>query len=388
MVNIEVTPLLDTIDLHFLILFSEKVDEKVNGSTARAGKRKREANHRILQLEQEPSQAREDMRSVTEDQQAAIEEVQRANEELLNGSEELQSMNEELITVNQELYNRNDELTQIRKFSEITIAMLHEPLILLDKSFKVVSGNTAFYNTFELTERETIGNDLFTLQNKAWDIPRLREEIAKGRVIQAEIGVAFPSIGDRIICFNIQPIEQENGERLTMVTLDDITVRKKAAALLEESVLRFNRLTNAVPQKIWTANAKGDLEYVNAQWWEYVGQAAGEVANWSWQNTIHPDDWPQNQRTWNSAIDSGKDFELERRFLRHDGTYRWHLSRGVAQRELGKLTSWVGTDTDIDEQKKFASELEAQIGERANLDKQKNNFISMPPMNSRPPSQA
>ena len=65
------------------------------------------------------------------------------------------------------------------------------------------------------------------------------------------------------------------------------------------------------------------------------------------------------------SITTGKDFLFEHRFRRHDGKYRWQLSRAIPQRdEEGKIQMWVGTSTDIQDQKTFADELEKQVNER------------------------
>ena len=189
-IAIEVIPLLDTIDLHFLILFKEQVSantgqqpvtKKEKGISAKNEKDEKQV--RIEQLEKELAQSREDMHSITDEQEAANEELQSSNEELLSGSEELQSLNEELetskeelqstneelITINQELYDRNVQLNESRKFAEATISTLHEPLLVLDKSFRIKTANKSFYKTFFLTEEETVGELLFELLESSWD---------------------------------------------------------------------------------------------------------------------------------------------------------------------------------------------------------------------------
>ena len=258
-VSIEVIPLLNTVDLHFLILFREQVsivNEQLamgKGKGIAAKIKKEEKDIRIQHLEKELARAREDMRSITEDQEAANEELQSSNEELLSGSEELQSLNEELetskeelqstneelITVNQELYDRNEELNQSRKFAEATISILHESLLVLDKNFRIKSANKSFYKNFQITEDETLGKILFELQDNGWDIPGLRKELGKiqkekEKMVEVEIAFTFPAIGERFICFNIQPIHSESGEQLILLALDDITSRKDAEQILKE----------------------------------------------------------------------------------------------------------------------------------------------------------
>ncbi len=65
------------------------------------------------------------------------------------------------------------------------------------------------------------------------------------------------------------------------------------------------------------------------------------------------------------SVKSGKDFLFIHRFKRSDGEYRWQLSRAIAQiDEFGKIQMWVGTSTDIEDQKNFTNRLEEQILER------------------------
>ena len=74
-----------------------------------------------------------------------------------------------------------------------------------------------------------------------------------------------------------------------------------------------------------------------------------------------------------NSIKTGKDFLLEHRFRKHEGEYRWHLSRATPQKdENGHIQMWVGTSTDIQEHKTFASELERQVNIRTNELAEKN----------------
>ena len=69
----------------------------------------------------------------------------------------------------------------------------------------------------------------------------------------------------------------------------------------------------------------------------------------------------------------GEDFKFEKRVRYKNGTYRWHLSHSIAQRDSeGKIIAWIGTNTDITEQKSFAEELETKVQERTEELKIKN----------------
>ena len=649
-VTVEVVPLLNSLDLHFLILFRNTIDFVSNEESIKKGPKNpltesKGVVNRILQLEKELAQAREDMRRITEEQEASNEELQSSNEELLSGSEELQSLNEELetskeelqstneelITVNQELHDRNEELNQSRRFAEATLTVLHEPLLVLDKNFTIKIANAAFYKTFGISEEETLEKHLYSLQDNGWDIPELRKELSKvqkgkEQMVEIEITFTFPAVGERIICVNIQPVSRESGEQLILLTLDDITARRNAENILAENVKiiakerqllhgflndspaifailkgadhvfefankaylefigkkgiigksviqvmpelisqgymqnlnevyetgnpyvakespiflntgnpktehrflnfnyqaikdeegktngvlvfaydvselimgrnhvkrnadmiekmymsssacvctltgpehtyelvnesyqklfgtreivgkpifealpelvgqgfetiiknvyttgeiflgnevpiwlaydeelepterffnfsyqpifdednqitgilvfgyevteqiiarrmrqenadRFKTLAEAMPQKMNTTDAEGNIDYLNQQWFDYTHMNFEQLKDRGWEKLTHPEDLAPTVKKWQHSLDTGEEFNNEERFLRHDGVYRWHLTRAVPQRgNNGKIIAWIETHTDIDEQKQAAEQI-------------------------------
>jgi len=250
LVSIEVVPLQQTIEPHYLVLFSEGRP----GTGMNVEKGKEEAGSaaasvkRIQQLEKELAELREDMRAITEDQEAANEELQSANEELLSGSEELQSLNEELetskeelqstneelMTMNQELYERNEQYNQSRLYAEAIVSTIREPLLVLNRDLRVKSANQSFYDEFKLTEEDITGRILFELQDSSWDIPELRTRLLKiqtGQLPQMEWEVEFvlPGTTKKNMALNARPVNPVNGEQLILLAFDDITLLKKEA---------------------------------------------------------------------------------------------------------------------------------------------------------------
>jgi PAS domain S-box-containing protein len=123
---------------------------------------------------------------------------------------------------------------------------------------------------------------------------------------------------------------------------------------LAESEERYRSLADAMPQIVWTARSDGYLDYYNRRWFEYTGMTMEQTAGWGWQPVLHPDDVEMALRRWASAITTGESYQVEYRFRRaSDGQYRWHLGRGVPQRDAeGRIIKWFGTSTDIDDQKR------------------------------------
>ncbi|MEO8238142.1 MAG: ATP-binding protein [Flavobacterium sp.] len=98
-----------------------------------------------------------------------------------------------------------------------------------------------------------------------------------------------------------------------------------------------------------------------------------------WLQIVHPDDREENINLWMEAVQTGNDFLIEHRFRRFDGEYRWQLSRAIAQKDqFGNIQMWVGTSTDIQDQKNFTSQLEKEVFERtAELESKNKDLINM-----------
>jgi len=131
--------------------------------------------------------------------------------------------------------------------------------------------------------------------------------------------------------------------------------REEALQDAEKARERFHFMAESMPQKIFTATPSGDVDYFNLQWKEFVGFP---LENEGWIQFLHPDDLDANLRGWRHSIETGEPFHFQHRIRRADGVYRWHLTRAHAMRDAdGNLTMWIGSNTDIHEQKEKEEEL-------------------------------
>jgi len=384
--TIEALPLPGTIEPYYLILFHPVHS---SGTTPSAidpkDAKKDDKDRRIDQLKRELAQAREDMRDITQAQEAVNEELQSANEELLSGSEELQSLNEELETGKEELQSTNEELTVVnheiiglneqlietRNYAEAIVSTIREPLLVLDTSLRIKTANAAFYKTFRVNELETEEVFLYELGNGQWNIAELRrllEKILPKKLTftDFEMTATFPTIGERVMMLNAREILNEtSAEKLILLAIEDITVAAKAHQAERRAQERVRFIADAMSEKVWTADPEGNTDYFNQAWFTYTGLSFEELKDWGWQKIIHPSDWAENERRWLNSIRKGSAFEIEHRLLDRDGAYKWHLSRGVAQKdEYGQPKLWIGTSTEIHEQKTQNEALEQAVAER------------------------
>ena len=122
----------------------------------------------------------------------------------------------------------------------------------------------------------------------------------------------------------------------------------------------FHQLFETTPNLAWTARPDGYIDYVNQRTLDYLSLQAGELEGWSWQQFVHPDDLPGVANRWSHSLVTGELYEVEMRLRASSaGQYRWHLSRGMAVRnDQGAILRWVGTTTDIHDQKEARAALE------------------------------
>jgi PAS domain S-box-containing protein len=128
---------------------------------------------------------------------------------------------------------------------------------------------------------------------------------------------------------------------------------RKARLAAESSGRRYRFLAKAIPQIVWTATPAGLLDSFNPRWTEYTGLPARPYQSRNWRKGLHPADVPRWVEGWKRARASGSNLTLDVRLRRNDGSYRWHLVRGSPIRDrAGALLKWLGTCTDIDDQKR------------------------------------
>ena len=319
-ISIEAIPLPDTIEPYYLVLFHETGEVRSTESGVRSKKttssktKKDPKDLRIQQLEKELAQAREDMRSITEDQEAANEELQSANEELLSSSEEMQSLNEELETgkeelqstneeltvVNQEMVSLNEQVTAARDYSENIIANIRESLLVLNENQRIITANRSFYKTFRVNEHETEGVLIYALGNKQWNIPALRtllEKILPEKSVfnDFEVTHSFSHIGERTMLLNARAIKNEKGQdKLILLSIEDITERKKAQEVLNKSSEHLEQLVKELPAGVYSCDALGRVNFYNkaaAKLWGREPEVGKEQWCGSWK-IFRPDGAP------------------------------------------------------------------------------------------------
>ncbi len=151
---------------------------------------------------------------------------------------------------------------EVSEFAGSIINTVREPLISLDQNLRVVTVSRSFYEFFKVKPEETIGQLIYDLGNKQWDIPKLRELLEtilpqKATFDNYEVEHDFTTIGKRIMLLNARQIQRESGkEKIILLAIEDITDRKEIEAGLEKA---HNELNDLAAELKRVARAKSEF---------------------------------------------------------------------------------------------------------------------------------
>jgi PAS domain S-box-containing protein len=127
---------------------------------------------------------------------------------------------------------------------------------------------------------------------------------------------------------------------------------------LRDSEERFHTLADNIAPFCWMADPDGNIFWYNRRWYDYTGTTLEEVCGWGWTKVHHPDHVERVKKRIQHSWDTGEEWEDTFPLRSKDGEYRWFLSRAVPIRDdEGNIVRWLGTNTDITEQREQAEQI-------------------------------
>ena len=120
------------------------------------------------------------------------------------------------------------------EYAEAVVDTVREPLVVLNGDLRVHSANRSFYQVFKVKPEETLGEFIYDLGNRQWDISKLRELLEEilpqnTRFHGFEVEHDFESIGKKVMLLNARRIKRRSeGTELILLAMEDITDRKRA----------------------------------------------------------------------------------------------------------------------------------------------------------------
>ncbi|MBW9114791.1 PAS domain S-box protein [Rhizobium cauense] len=239
------------------------------------------------------------------------------------------------------------ELEGQKEYAQRIVDASRDSLLILGWDLRVRSANKTFYETFRVHPSETEERLVYELGNGQWDIPRLRsllEEILPQNNVfdDFEVRHDFDTIGPKTFLLNARRIDHV---QLILLAIEDVTMARDAAALIEASEARFRGFVAA----------SSDVMYRMSPDWSEMRSLDGRgllrdaVTDKSWLDTyIVEDDKPRVLGAMATAMGKKEPFALEHRVYKADGTQAWTASRAVPVfDQSGEITEWLGTATDV-----------------------------------------
>jgi two-component system, chemotaxis family, CheB/CheR fusion protein len=307
-----------------------------------------------------------------------------------NAEIQLREKNASLENANSELQKTKERLNEVNRTLDIKVIERTNELITLNERFNLIglvtndviweweidnnklTWNEGFKTSFGYSEEE-IEPTIEAWYNRIHPedrnrvVEHIQSAIKKGenswsdeyRFLKKDGSVAH--IHDRSLA-----LKDSNEKVYRMVgSMMDITTLKKTEEELRKSnnelttvLQEFQFVTDNMPQLVWVTKADGYHDYFNQRWYEYTGQSYEQAKNKGWAMVLHPDDFQRTLEKWQESLHTGKHYEIEYRFRRFDGEFRWFLGRALPLRgSEGNILKWFGTCTDIHDLKVAREEL-------------------------------
>jgi PAS domain S-box-containing protein len=255
---------------------------------------------------------------------------------------------------------------EIREHAEPIVAIVREPLLVLDAKLKAIFANRSFYQVFKVTPRETVGKLLYDLGNGQWDIPKLRKLIEHILYMDTsldgyDVEHEFEHIGRRMMRLNARRISGEaNNIPLIFLTFEDVTERNLAEMKLKRSAGRLAQVERIAHLGNWTWNiVTNELDWSD-EIYRIFGRVPQEfeVTYDRFLSFVHPEDRDFVIRSVDEALYENRPYRIDHRIILSDGRERIvHEQAEVIFDETGRPIQMIGTIQDITEFERTKDEL-------------------------------
>jgi len=288
----------------------------------------------------------QELKASNEELQAMNEELRSASEELETSREELQSINEELTTVNQELKGKVDELSHANTDLQNLMAATAIATVFLDRELCIALFTPSAVEFFNLIAAD-VGRPISNLANRL-DYPQLVDDAhaVLEQLVPIEREVRFD---ERWLLARLRPYrsgdDRINGVVLTFV---DITERRRVSDALRESEAQFRTIVTQAAAGVVHTDLEGRITLANARFGQIAGARPEELVGRSVFDVVHPDDRERKADAFHRMAVDGQPFEMEKRYLRGDGTIVWVNAAVTALLDdAGRPTAAVGIVLDV-----------------------------------------
>jgi formate hydrogenlyase transcriptional activator len=225
-------------------------------------------------------------------------------------------------------------------------------------------------------DEDTSTTEFWLSRNHPDDQKRIQELFERSEIekidYEADYRIVLPDGSIKHLHAIGHPILNESGDLVEfMGTVMDITERKKAEDKIREQEVELRQILDAATQILSVLRSDGSHLYINQSSLDFLGLTLEEWQKSDIRELVHPEDAERVARERKRALSSGSPLEIEARFLRYDGEYRWlFLHYKPLKDQLGRITRWVVPAIDIDDRKRSEERLQHEnVALREEIDK-------------------
>lgn len=261
-----------------------------------------------------------------------------------------------------------DITAQLKKEKQINylaqlVESVSDGIYSCDINLTILSWNKAAEKIYGIKAEDAIGKTLSDFIEPSYQIgsrQAVMEEVLSKGVWKGEVNFfRHQDKKDITLLSSVSLLKDELDHPIAfIITSKDITERKEADKLIAESEKRFKIMADCAPVMIWTTDKDDKTNYYNEGWLHYTGKSLTEELEEKWEDKIHPDDRRRVVEQYNSAAKEKKEFTIEYRLRKHDGSYEWMIDRGSPRLlEDGSFVGYIGVCFNIQDRKKTEEEL-------------------------------
>lgn len=247
----------------------------------------------------------------------------------------------------------------VNEETQIILNAIPQPIIVKDEYSRFRFLNDAACELFGKARDDLLGRSDHDLLPKA-EADRIRaidqRVLRVGQQLSFEESITVADGTVRTLLTQKRLAELRSGdtnEKLILVTILDVTERRRAEEELRKSEEHYRSLVDLHPQVPWTADGSGYVLEVGPRWKDITGFEAADALGSGWAKAIHPEDLGNVQQQWATSLASGTPLDIEFRLATVGGEYRWYRNRAAPHISGdGKFVRWYGTVEDVDDRRR------------------------------------